>query len=117
LGRQNPLGLFSGPKAVWQYGAQLAAPLFHGGSLWFKRRSAMDSYDQSFATYRQAVLAGLAQVANALRALEHDAQQVEAQARQEAEAHESSAGARSRVWCGGRHPGTQRRRWFGRKAG
>jgi outer membrane protein TolC len=49
----------------------------------------MDSYDQSFATYRQAVLAGLAQVANALRALEHDAQQVEAQARQEAAAHEA----------------------------
>ena len=85
---RTPSALFSGPNAVWQYGAQLAAPLFHGGALWFKRRSAIDAYEQSLATYHQTVLAGLAQVANVLRALEHDAQQVEAQARQEAAAHE-----------------------------
>ena len=85
----SPSPLFAGPNAIWLYGAQLAAPLFHGGALWFKRRSAIDSYEQSFATYRQTVLTGLAQVADLLRALEHDAQQVEAQARQEATAHEA----------------------------
>ena len=85
----SPSPLFAGPNAIWLYGAQLAAPLFHGGTLWFKRRSAIDSYQQSFATYRQTVLAALAQVADLLRALEHDAEQVAAQARQEKAAHEA----------------------------
>jgi len=76
--------LFSGPAAAWAIGAQLAQPIFHGGALWYQRRAAIDSYRQSLAVYRQTVLAGLAQVADALRALEHDATQVEAQSRQEA---------------------------------
>ncbi len=84
----SPSPLFSGPNAIWLYGAQLATPLFHGGSLWFKRRSAIDSYEQSLASYRQTVLSGLAQVADLLRGLEHDAEQVEAAERQEAAAHE-----------------------------
>ncbi len=81
--------LFSGPAAVWSIGADLAAPVFHGGALWFQRRAAIDSYQQSLATYRQTVLSGLAQVADTLRALQHDATQVEAQSRQETAAHES----------------------------
>ncbi len=45
--------------------------------------TAIDSYQQSLATYRQTVLSGLAQVADTLRALQHDATHVEAQSRQE----------------------------------
>ncbi|HVN86130.1 MAG TPA: efflux transporter outer membrane subunit [Candidatus Binatia bacterium] len=81
--------LFSGPAAVWSIGAGLAAPIFHGGALWFQRRAAIDNYEQSLATYRQTVLGGLAQVADSLRALEHDASQVEAQSRQETAAREA----------------------------
>jgi len=74
--------LFSGPAAAWSIGAGLAAPIFHGGALWFRRRAAIDSYQQSLATYRQTVLSGLAQVADALRALQHDATQLNANSRQ-----------------------------------
>jgi len=81
--------LFSGPAAAWAIGGQLAQPIFHGGALWFQRRAAIDGYNQSAATYRQTVLEGLAQVADALRALQHDATQVEAQSRQEDTAHEA----------------------------
>lgn len=81
--------LFGGPAAAWSIGAGLAAPIFHGGALWFQRRAAVDSYQQSLATYRETVLSGLAQVADTLRALQHDATQVEAQSRQEAAAHEA----------------------------
>lgn len=63
--------LFSGPAALRSIAADLAAPVFHGGTLWFQRRAAIDSYQQSLATYRQTVLSSLAQVADTLRALHH----------------------------------------------
>jgi NodT family efflux transporter outer membrane factor (OMF) lipoprotein len=69
-----------GPSGFWALGANVASPLFHGGTLWFQRKAAIAAYEQSLATYRQTVLAGVAQVADALRGLEHDAQAVEAQA-------------------------------------
>jgi outer membrane protein TolC len=47
--------------------------------LWFQRKAAIDAYQQSLATYRQTVLSGLAQVADALRALQHDAETLRAQ--------------------------------------
>jgi ABC-type glutathione transport system ATPase component len=41
----------------------------------------IDAYQGAFANYRQTVLGGLVQVADTLRALEHDAEAVEAQSR------------------------------------
>jgi outer membrane protein TolC len=41
----------------------------------------MDAYQQSLANYRQSVLSAFAQVADTLRALEHDAQTVQAEAK------------------------------------
>ncbi len=73
--------LFKSNANVWSLGAAVAAPLFHGGTLWFQRRAAIDFYDQSVAIYRQTVLDGLAQVADALRALEHDAEALDASSR------------------------------------
>ena len=67
---------------LWALGAGLAAPVFHGGTLWFQRRAAIDTYRQALSIYRQTVLNGLAQVADVLRGLQHDAQQVAAQSRQ-----------------------------------
>jgi outer membrane protein TolC len=52
-----------------------------GGALWFQRKAALDAYSESQAAYREVVLAAFAQVADTLRALEHDAQTVEAQMR------------------------------------
>ena len=57
----------------------LAMPLFQGGTLWYRRRAAIDSYQQARAQYRQSVLNAFAQVADVLGALEHDAAALRAQ--------------------------------------
>jgi NodT family efflux transporter outer membrane factor (OMF) lipoprotein len=64
---------------AWQFGATLTQPLFEGGTLWYRRKAAIDSYEQAMALYRQVVLAAFAQVADTLRALEHDAAALQAQ--------------------------------------
>ena len=73
--------LFASSAAFWTMGASVATPLIQGPRLWFQRKAAIDAYQQSLANYRQTVLAALAQVADALDALRHDAQTVEAESR------------------------------------
>ncbi|WP_148717032.1 efflux transporter outer membrane subunit [Chitinolyticbacter meiyuanensis] len=65
---------------VWQLGAGLAQPLFHGGALRAQRRGAEAAWRAAEAAYRQTVLEAIRQVADALRALEHDAAAVDARA-------------------------------------
>jgi outer membrane protein TolC len=62
-------------------GAGIATPLIQEPTLWYQRKAAIDAYQQALANYRQTVLAALAQVADALEALQHDAQTVSAQSR------------------------------------
>lgn len=81
--------LFPANGRVWSLGAQASAPLFEGGTLWFKRKAAIDDYQQAIASYRQSVLGAFAQVADTLRALEHDAQILDAEERSLADAHEA----------------------------
>jgi NodT family efflux transporter outer membrane factor (OMF) lipoprotein len=71
--------LFKSGGNFWSLGADVTAPLFHGGTLWFKRKAALEGYQQTLATYRQTVLGAFAQVADTLRALEHDAEALHAQ--------------------------------------
>jgi len=73
--------LFLAGGDFWKIGAGLTAPLFHGGTLWAQRQAALDAHDQAAANYRQTVLAAFEQVADSLRALEHDAEALEDQAR------------------------------------
>lgn len=73
--------LFTSNTKFWSLGADITAPLFHGGSLSSKRQAAIEANRQSLASYRQTVLAAFAQVADSLRALEHDAEMVQAQSR------------------------------------
>lgn len=76
----NSMGsLFKGMSSAWNLGADVAAPVFHGGSLWFERKAAIEAYNQSMAGYRQTVLNAFAQVADTLRALENDAAALKAQ--------------------------------------
>ncbi|MDN0075195.1 efflux transporter outer membrane subunit [Crenobacter sp. SG2303] len=65
---------------VWSLGLNLMQPIFHGGELQAKRRSALAAYDASAAAYQQVVLQGLQQVADALGALDHDARTLQARA-------------------------------------
>jgi len=83
---QTTSNLFNSASNVWGLGGNVTAPIFKGGTLRAQRRAAIDAYQQSFASYRQTVLAALAQVADIVRALEHDAEltQTQAQAVQDA---------------------------------
>lgn len=72
---------WDGSSNAWSLGANLTAPLFHGGSLWHQRKAALEAYQAALANYRGSVLGGLQQVADTLRALEHDAESVAAQGR------------------------------------
>jgi len=71
--------LFKKNSEVWNMGANITAPLFHGGSLWYGREAAINAYQLSVANYHQTVLSAFAQVADTLRALEHDAETLQAQ--------------------------------------
>ncbi len=71
--------LFAGSAAFWTMGATVATPLIQGPTLWYQRKAAIDAYQQALANYREIVLAALAQVADALDALEHDAEALKAQ--------------------------------------
>jgi NodT family efflux transporter outer membrane factor (OMF) lipoprotein len=71
--------LLSASGREWGMAANLSAPLFQGGTLWYRRKAAIDTYKQAAALYRQTVLGAFAQVADTLRALEHDAAALKAQ--------------------------------------
>ena len=63
----------SGGTGFYLLGASLVQPIFRGDELQSKRRSAVAAYDQAAAAYREAVLLGFQNVADALRAIETDA--------------------------------------------
>jgi NodT family efflux transporter outer membrane factor (OMF) lipoprotein len=71
--------LLAGSGRAWSFGGDLTQPLFEGGTLWYRRKAAIDNYQEAMALYRQAVLAAFAQVADTLQALEHDAAALRAQ--------------------------------------
>ncbi|MHB8623669.1 MAG: efflux transporter outer membrane subunit [Sulfuricaulis sp.] len=82
--------LFSGgAPTIWNLGAALLQPIFHGGELNARRRAAQDAYDQAAAQYRQTVLLAFQNVADVLRALEADADSVKAQVDAEAAARDA----------------------------
>jgi NodT family efflux transporter outer membrane factor (OMF) lipoprotein len=81
--------LFNSDTLIWNLGAGLLQPLFHGGELRAKRRAAVAAYDQALAQYRETVLLAFQNVADVLRALEADARLLEAQAQAAAAAHDT----------------------------
>jgi NodT family efflux transporter outer membrane factor (OMF) lipoprotein len=72
--------IFTTAGNFWSFGGGVTQPLFQGGSLWFKRKAAMEAAQASLADYQQVVVSACQQVADTLRALEHDAQLLKAQA-------------------------------------
>lgn len=71
--------LFTAGGNVWNFGAGLTAPLFHGGALQAQKREAEDEFMASAANYQQTVLQSFAQVADVLDALQSDADLLGAQ--------------------------------------
>ena len=65
-------GLFTTGANFWSLGASLSQTLFAGGELVHRRRAAVGVFDQAGAEYRQAVLLAFQNVADSLRAVQHD---------------------------------------------
>lgn len=75
----TPANLFDAGANAWAAAANLTAPIFDGGTLHAKKRAAEDAYQAALARYQQVVLQSFGQVADVLKALEHDNEQIEAQ--------------------------------------
>lgn len=72
---------FSGIYTAYNIGANLAAPIFRGGTLKAQQRAAVAAFDAAFAAYRGTVIQSFGQVADVLQALKHDEEAVIAQTR------------------------------------
>jgi len=81
--------LFEGQNNAYNGIGSLTAPVFDGGALRAQKRAAVDAMQASAANYQQTVLSAFGQVADSLEALDHDAEQLEAQAHAQDAAREN----------------------------
>jgi len=72
--------LFGAGSKSWTLGGSLLATLFHGGTLRAQERAAQAGLDKAAADYQSTVLTAFQNVADSLRALELDADSLQAQA-------------------------------------
>jgi len=77
IGSSNGGDLFGSGSGFYLLGASLAQPIFRGGELQARRRSAIAAYEQAGAAYKEVVLQGLQSVADVLRALQADARKLD----------------------------------------
>jgi NodT family efflux transporter outer membrane factor (OMF) lipoprotein len=70
--------LFLPAAGVWSIGGSIAQTLFDGGQLEHKKRAAVAAFDKAAAQYKSTVLSSFQDVANALRALQSDADALKA---------------------------------------
>jgi NodT family efflux transporter outer membrane factor (OMF) lipoprotein len=68
--------LFSPGNGFWSIAASVTQPLFDGGTLLHRERGARAAFDQAEAQYRSTVITAFQNVADALRALQTDAEAV-----------------------------------------
>ena len=101
IGSSNGGDLFAGGSGFYLLGATLAQPLFRGGELQARRRAAVAAYEQAGAAYQEAVLQGLQNVADTLRALDADAKKLAERADAAAQATASHDIAAARFEAGG----------------
>jgi NodT family efflux transporter outer membrane factor (OMF) lipoprotein len=97
----TPISSLFGPgTGIWSLGAGLVQPLFHGGELLHQKRAAEAAFDRAAAQYRSTVLAAFQNVADTLRALESDANALNAQLTSERSAADSLDLAREQFQLG-----------------
>lgn len=92
--------LFSVGTGAWSLGLGLTQPLFHHGQLQHKRRAAQAGMDKARADWQQTVLNAFQNVADALQALQYDAQTMAAQAVAEGTASQRLALVRQQFQVG-----------------
>lgn len=77
----RPGDFFLPANRIYDLAAGLTAPIFEGGTLEANKRAAIAAYEGAIAAYQGTVLAAFQQVADALRALQYDAQTLALQER------------------------------------
>jgi NodT family efflux transporter outer membrane factor (OMF) lipoprotein len=81
--------LFEGGSTAYGVAGSLTAPLLDGGTLRAQKRAAVHALQATAARYEETVLSAFGQVADALEALDHDAEQLDAQAHAQDAAREN----------------------------
>jgi NodT family efflux transporter outer membrane factor (OMF) lipoprotein len=81
--------LFTPYTGFWDVGASLTQTLFDAGALIYRHRAADDALDQAGAQYRAAVILACQNVADTLRALQADADALQATAEADAAARKT----------------------------
>src|SRR5882724_8635618 len=67
-------GPVAAPSILGSIAGDIVSPIFHGGALKAQQRAAVDAYESELGVYRQTLLVAFGQVADILRALQHDAE-------------------------------------------
>ena len=86
---------------IWSFGGSLAQPIFNGGALRAEKGKAVAAYEEAGANYRDVVLQAFEQVADTLRAIEHDAQTLQARTEAALQAEATYDTAARRYGAGG----------------
>jgi NodT family efflux transporter outer membrane factor (OMF) lipoprotein len=92
---------FTNGSDVWNVGASLTQPIFNGGALRAERRKAVAAYEEAGSVYQQTVLQAFREVADVLRAIDHDAEALQAQTEAAAQAESAFQIASNRYAAGG----------------
>jgi NodT family efflux transporter outer membrane factor (OMF) lipoprotein len=92
---------FTSPAGkIWSIGASLTQPLFHGGALLARKRQYRANYEAAVSEYKQTVLSAFRNVADALVALEEDANTLKQAQRAEVAARDMKGNTESRYKLG-----------------
>lgn len=78
--------LFSPTNIAWTVAAGVQQKIFQGGQLYRAKEAAVAVFEQNYALYRSTVINAFGNVADALRAIQHDSDALRAQAASEAAA-------------------------------
>jgi NodT family efflux transporter outer membrane factor (OMF) lipoprotein len=92
--------LFTPAGIVWSIASSISQPIFEGGTLTARRRAAQAALDVAAAQYSSTVNAAFQNVANALVAIERDAETLQAALTAQKTAASSLAVARSQYQAG-----------------
>jgi NodT family efflux transporter outer membrane factor (OMF) lipoprotein len=92
---------FANGSDVWNVGASLAQPIFNGGALRAEKRKAVAAYEEAGSVYQQTVLQAFREVADSLRAIDHDAQALQSQTEAASQAESAYQIASQRYAAGG----------------
>jgi NodT family efflux transporter outer membrane factor (OMF) lipoprotein len=96
----NLSSMFTPGTNFWTLAGGITAPIFSGGTLFHKQRAAEAGFDQAAAQYKSTVIAALQNVADALHALQSDADELSAAVASEQAAGQSLAIVRKQLELG-----------------